>query len=355
VQARTWYAGSQSTVFRSTNDGESWEPIREFAGETVHSIAVHWGTPGCLAVETRVGDQDDNSRIHISRDCGESWASRAHELATVAGLGWTSRDRAPLLLIANKKGLFELGMKSDAVPVPVLVLPEKANLGFTAIATGQTSAGARIVAVAAESATEGVFLSTAGGKAGSFTHIKLVDSIRALELQRVDLQTYLWAGLAASGSDDDGRGCQRWEVREGTPTPDQKWEPFGGGWLGGSVYGLAFAGRKVYAATHRRGILIIDSGKDKPTWEKPEIRIGLPLREVENQVFKPVNAVAAGGSDQGEAATLMAATEEGIFRKEKDRSQYVNVSHSDGEVVRVSDDWLICSGRHEVTIARNES
>jgi hypothetical protein len=273
----------------------------------------------------------------------------------VAGLGWTSRDRAPLLLIATKTGLYELGMKSDAVPVSVLVFPKQANLGFTAITTGQTPGGAGIVAVAAESATEGVFISTAGGKAGTFSHIGLVESIRVLELQRVDLQTYLWAGLAASGSDDDGRGCQRWEVREGTPTADQRWEAFGGGWLGGSVYGLTFAGRKVYAATHRRGILVTDSGKDKPTWDKPEIRIGLPLREVENQVFKPVNAVAAGGAGDGDAATLMAATEEGIFRKERDRSQYLNVSHSDGEVVRVPDDWLICSGRHEVTIARNES
>jgi hypothetical protein len=344
-QGSTWYAGSATRLFRSTNDGQGWELLRDFESEQPELITVHGELPGLLAVAVRVG-QTTAYRVYFSRDCGESWLAKTHSLEEVRGLAWISRDRQPILLVATRKGLFELALRSDAGPLQILVHPQKPNLGFTALTAGIGARGASIVAVAAESATEGVFLSTAGGKAGSFFHLGLTDDIRVLNVQRAGPTTYLWVGLAAPG-DEDGRGCHRWEVRDGGSVASQSWEAFTTGWQGGSVYGLTFVGSTVHAATHRRGILSIDASRTNPSWSAPEIRVGLPLRQVQDQVFKPVQAVAVGGPSGG-APTLLAGTEEGVFKKTGE--QYARTPALDADEVTIPRDWLISSGAHQVTV-----
>jgi hypothetical protein len=361
-QRQTWYAGSGGRLYRSTNDGDGWEMVRDFGADQPQLIAVNEEVAGTVAVAVKVANST-TFRVYLSRDCGESWLDRTHSMEDVTGLAWTSRDRTPLLLVSTRKGLFEISWRSDSGPLQILVYPTKPNLGFTALAAGFDARGTGIVAVSAESATEGVFLSTSWGKAGTFVHIGLTDSIKVLEIQRAGPTTNLWAGLAAPG-DEEGRGCHRWEVREGTPSlVNQSWVPFIDGWKGGSVYGMAFIGSTAYAATHRRGVLTIDPGRDKPSWTAPGIDVGVPLRQVEVQVFKPVLALAtgsvpgaAGGTPDG--ATLMAATEDGTYRKQTTKAgdRYVRVPTIDAEadMVTVPRDWLISSGDHKVTVVDHE-
>ncbi|MBK8127988.1 MAG: hypothetical protein IPK53_03285 [bacterium] len=73
-QPRTWYAGSQNTLYRSTNDGNGWELMWTFSGETVWAIEPNPDNDGLLALVTRVDEPDSpvKAGVYISTDCGET-------------------------------------------------------------------------------------------------------------------------------------------------------------------------------------------------------------------------------------------------------------------------------------------
>src|SRR5215510_9782781 len=45
-QPKTWYAGADSSLYRTLNDGDGWEPSGRFDGETIDVIRVHPGKAG---------------------------------------------------------------------------------------------------------------------------------------------------------------------------------------------------------------------------------------------------------------------------------------------------------------------
>jgi uncharacterized phage protein gp47/JayE len=235
-QPQAWYAGAGDTVFRSLNDAASWEPVASFPGETVRRIECHPEVPGHVVVVSAVAG---GSRLHVSLDTGESWdvqPLRKPEFV-VNDIAWSmeDKDKAPTLLLASDVGLYMIGLEADATFFQILVTPQQTR-GFYAVAVAVDTAGARNVAVAAQ-AGGGVWLSSLGGATETFRDTKKLagEDIRVLAIQPdvTGTRAFLWAGAAAAGSDDPGKGAWRWELR-GSQDPAEGWVPFGRGWNAGS-------------------------------------------------------------------------------------------------------------------------
>lgn len=346
-QTDTWYAAGGPALFRSLNQGDGWEPVAHFAEERLQVIRAHPERAGVLAAITTVAA--GRATIYLSADCGESWepapTSTAFEINDAA---WTLRDGVPLLLLATDVGLYELPYQPGASPVQVLVDPQSQNLGFYAVVASRDVRGQVTVAVAAQGA-RGVFLSSAGGQRNTFRLIGLRgEDVRVLAVQYDGPRAFLWAGAAAAGPDDPGKGCFRWELL-GTQDPPDGWRPFSVGWNGGSCRALAFLGTRVMAASFRSGVLRLNTGDREPRWEAPDVRCGLPLRDAGR--FLPMNSVAAG------AAETMAGTDDGLFRSADGGVTYERAARtefSDQDRVTLPPTWLFCSGEHQIDVVSED-
>lgn len=342
-QKHTWYACSQSRLFRSLNDGQGWELVRSFPDEErVEFAQVHPERPGLLAMLTRPG-QADESVLYLSRDAGETWEGPPRPFAFhVEDAAWTTRDGDPLLLLATDRGLFELDIEGDGGPVQVLVRRDEER-GFYAVAAVREPQGVESVAVAAQD-LGGVYLSNEAGRPGTFRHTGLSgEDIRELAVQQVGARFYLWAGSAAAG-DEPGKGCFRWELR-GVETPPEGWQPFQAGWNGGTCWSMAFLGTGVLAATHRSGVMRLDSSRGDASWEALNVNCGLPLRDPGR--FQPVDAIAA----DPRSGLVIAGGVEGVFSSRNEGRSYVSASTREfDDKVTIPGTWLIVSGEHEVEV-----
>jgi hypothetical protein len=349
-QPRTFYAGGEETLFRSVNAGDGWEPAGRFPGEQVEAVEAHPQRAGLVAVATKlVGDAQKRSRVHVSWDCGETWDAGTHTLDTVEDLAWTMRDGTPVLIMATRVGLFELEIRNGATPLQVLVDPANQDLGFFAVAAAAEVRGGMSVAAAGMGQT-GVFLSSTGGRGGTFRHIGLKgQDVRVLEIQRDGPRAFLWAGLAAASGSDPGKGCLSRELL-GSADPPDGWRPFDKGWDGGSCLALAFSGSTVYAGSHRVGVLWQDASRPGSTWQKPDVGSGLPLREAE-RLFQPVYALATAP----EGAPLLAGGPGGVFRRPRGSERYEPCSTREfTEKVALPPTWLLCSGSHELEVVTDD-
>jgi hypothetical protein len=336
LQPRTWYAGYGGAVFRTLNDGESWEKVAGFADEDVARILPHPARPGIVAAVTSRSGQK-GSRIHFSDDCGEHWLpdppATAFEIEDAA---WTLRAGRPVLLLATDAGFFELPYGSVG---PVEVLVDGKSAGRAAYAVTATPDGR--IAVALQS-LGGVFLSP-NGESGSFELIGLTgEDVRVLDVQVDGPRTFIWAGTASAGGDDPGKGASRWEIR-GDEAPPEGWRPFANGWGAGSCRAFAFDGAEVYAASHRGGVLRL-SGEN---WIPSDVRCGLPLRDPGR--FHPVDALAT------RPRLLMAGGPEGVFLTTDSGRSYRPVSRTTFEDrVTLPPTWLFTSGDHEIDVVSED-
>jgi Baseplate J-like protein len=360
-QASTWYASSESTLFRSLNDGESWEPVRVFSEGPIDRVRPHPERPGLLAVSTRLPD-GSGSHVHVSDDCGETWSFPEQVLAfQVEDLAWTQRDTAPVLLLASDKGLYELVIGPNASPVQVLVDPDNQARPLYAATTARDLEGRVFVVVAAQSAG-GLFLSYDGGP---FRRIGLQgDDIRVLAVQRDGPRQFLWAGEAAPGGDDPGQGCFSWELLTGGADPPDGWHTYSNGWTGGSVRGIAFQGTTVLASSHHAGVLRIDAQAPNAAWHVPDIGCGLPLRDRERFLFQAVDTVATdpagrlvmAGVVAPDAGGDAAAALHGIFRSSDGGEHYQRVSGNEfTEMVQLPATWLFCSAEHDIVVETEDA
>lgn len=345
-QRRTWYAATGEWVFRTGDDGEGWEPAGQFPGEQAELIRVHDGRAGMLAVSSRL--DAGGSRLHVSYDCGETWELVAQTAFNVEDMAWTLRDGVPVLLLATDVGLYELALKPGASPVQILVDPNNQDLGFYAIAASTPVRGSLNVALAARG-TGGVFLSKEGGRPRTFVNKGLQgEDVRVLEVQQDGVQSFLWAGVAVAGN-EPGRGCFRWELR-GEGDPPEGWRQFVKKWTGGSCRGLAFAGSRVLAATHRAGVLLLDSTRGDADWQAPPVGSGLPIRDVE-RIFHPVNSVAVDPAGR----FILAGGTEGVYRSSDGGQRYSYSSSKEfPEKVTLPETWLFCSGDHEIEVVSED-
>jgi hypothetical protein len=386
-QPRTWYAASGSVLFRSQNDGDGWEPAGRFPGENVQLVATSRDRPGLLAVSTLV---EGGSRLHLSRDCGETWEAALQPAFTITDLAWAQRAGVPVLFVAAEPlhggqggGLFELVLKPGAALQQVLVDPSDQNRPLYAVAASTSVRGEVSVAVAAQS-LGGVFLSTAGGAPGTFTQIGLAGrDVRVLAAQEYGNRSFLWAGLEA-GPGEPGKGCYRWEIWPSGKEATEEWRPFGTNWKGGSCRWLAFNGAKVVAATHSAGVLWInDTSTSEPAdWEAPDPSCGLPLRVMEGRPFQPVVSVgitsrlsraqarsSPSGRQPGAGSVILAAVAradkqqagdraEGVYRSSDGGTTYAPSSKQEfsefSDKVTLPETWLFCSESHDIEVVSAE-
>jgi hypothetical protein len=353
-QTQTWYAGSDAVLFRSLNNGAGWEPVGHFGGAIV-AVQSHPQRPGLLAAAAQ-RPEETGTEVRISNNCGETW-DRAYFITAfdVYGLAWMMRNEEPVLLMSTEVGMYEFVLQPDSSHVQVLVDPDQQDLGFYSVIAHTDLQGVSTVAVATES-VRGVFLSSSGGRAGTFRRIgqNMPDNedIRVLAVQYDGPRAFLWAGAAVTGS-GTGTGCYRWELR-GAQDPPEGWMSFERGWAAGSCRGLAFHRSMVLAASHRLGVLTLEASRENADWQAPDINCGLPLREREaKRLFHPVDAVAASPSAVEPA--VMAGGVAGIYRSTDEGHTYYNSSRQEfNEKVTLPPTWLFVSGEHEITVVSED-
>ncbi|MEU1362289.1 putative baseplate assembly protein [Micromonospora zamorensis] len=362
-QPRTWYAGRGPVLFRSSNGGAGWEPAGRFDGETVLRVApapapVRPGIvarPGSVAVVTLRAS--GGSRVHLSTDLGETWSLLTDLDSRISDVAWLDRDGAGALLVATDTGLYEVSLLPGAVPLQILVDPSDADRGFYAVRAFVSERGAPGVAVAAQ-ASFGVYLSTAGGRPGSFTHVGLsnVDN-RVLAVQYDGPATLLWSGAGEPDPKKPGQGCHRTRLFES----DVKWQAMQAGWIGGTCRDLAFAGPLAVAATQSGGVLRLDTLAAQPQWQAVSVNCGLPLRD--RTRFVPVDAIAVSGPTAGGAAggpgtaerLILAGGERGVYRSAGAVDWTPSANQATADVVTVPDTWLLCSGEHDIEVVRQDA
>jgi hypothetical protein len=348
-QANTWYAVGGQTIFRSMNNGVGWEALIGFPGEEIELVVTYPrpeggpGRPGLLAVCNKVQDSN-GSRVHVSHDCGETWEPLRLVIDYhIDDMAWIDRDGLPSLLWATDNGLYEHTLAEGAVPQKILVSPDEQDLGFYAVTVSISGVSGTYVAVAARQ--RGVFLSAQEGKAGSFSNIGLEkELVPVLAVQQSGPHRYLWAGLGAPGT-DKGKGAARWLLTEDNP---EGWVSYRDGWEAGGCRSLAFIGSKVHAASLRLGVLALDTGEKQPRWRASDINCGLPAAEVGR--LQPVEVVASNAAG---AWLLAAPLNRGVYRSSDGGASFIPCSSRKfTEEVTVPDNWILCSGQHDIKVER---
>jgi hypothetical protein len=264
---------------------------------------------------------------------------------SVVDLAWVDRDdQTAALLLATDKGLYEVALLPGAVPLQILVDPANAGRGFYAVRAFVSEHGAVGVAAAAQT-RYGLYLSTTGGRSGSFTNVGLtgVDT-RALAVQYDGPATVLWVGAGEPDPNKPGRGCYRARLFEA----DVRWEALSTSWVGGTCWDLSFAGSTAVAATQSGGALQMDAAAPTPQWQSPTVNSGLPLRD--RTRFEPVESVATGVGGQ-----VLAGTARGVYRATDQTSWASAAAREKREVITIPQTWLLCSGEHDIEVVRDHA
>lgn len=347
-QGGCWYAVAGDTLYRTLTDGAGWEAAGRFEGEEAQLVRVHALRPGVLAAVTR--RPKGGSRVHMSEDCGETWTVLADTAFAVDDMAWSLRDGDPVLFLATDVGLYELVRRPDrtASPVQVLVDPADPDRGLWAVAAAADSGGRLNVAVALRG-TGGVFVSSDGGRSKTFRPIGLKgEDARVLAVERDGPRSFLWAGIAAAGENDPGKGCFRVELM-GSQDAAEGWRKFGKGWKGGSVKALAFQGPKVLAATFSAGVLSLPRTAQDPEWKAPDfVGCDLPLRD--SGRLQPVEDIAVDPSGR----TVFAAGPGGVFASVDGGETYESRSRNRFETVALPPTWLFCAGEHRLRVMKED-
>lgn len=348
-QPATWYASSAGILYRSLNDGDGWEPAGQFDGETIDGICTSPDIAGLIGVSTTLAG--GTSRVHMSRDCGESWQQVADLGFVINDIAWLERGDIQVLLMATDKGLYELALQDGSSPLQVMVDKDNASQGFYAVAAFTDGRGGSNVALAARQEA-GIFMSRDGGRATSFVRISAPgDDIRVLAVQRLGLGTFLWAGVTSVGN-DAGKGCLRWELPATPRSVDspEGWRPMSTNWKGGSCRAIAFDGLNVYAATYFAGVATLDSSRPDVGWDVSGIQSGLPMRGSE-KLFAPVQTIAVAEG----ARLVMAGGAQGVFRSVGGAEVFTYASSIEfSEKVALPPTWLFCSGEHDISVVTTD-
>ena len=340
-QRRTWFAAAATGVFRSTNDAEGWEPVADLPGARLVEPC-----PSRTGLVTVVADDGDGSAIHVSHDGGESWRLLARTAFAVAGTAWLTRGALPVLLLATAAGLFELPLMPGSAPTPVAVDEVVAAHGCYAVVVADDGHGGRVIVVAARR-QGGVWISTSGG---SFEESGLRgQDVRSLTVQVDGPRRFLWAGTAAPG-DHEGRGCL-WRELRGGDRGEERWQSAARAWSGGSVRCLASDGTRIFAGTHRAGVLVYDTSAREPEWRAAlRAASGLPIRRDEREGLLPVDSVAVtpGG------VQVLAGGGEGVWKSLDGMHWLVAAGRQAIDRLTIPETWLFCSGIHDVQVVSDE-
>ena len=362
-QPRTWYAGCRSTLYRTVNGGDGWEPLQDFAtgsGSADEKVVLVRGSrkhAGRVAVLTEFLDIKHSlvSKLYLSKDCGETWELVNRSGFKVRDLAWSDRNGVPLLFLATDGGLWELFLDGQSGPVQ-LGVTDHADQGFSAVAAYEDVRGVQYVAVATNN-QGGVYLSRAGGKSGSFTAIGLSGrDVGELAIQRDNVRAFLWGGLSVPGTGAVRGGAVRYELLPDPPADG--WVEFLDGWKGGSLLALGFtANGTVVAGSHSKGVLWLTPGP-AAKWQAPKDDVGVPVRGEQiagtGEQDRDLHPIQVLGVDA--EGSIAAGTVRGVYRATEPSGRYVAVTDRKSfppelrEFVTLPPTWLFRSGEHVVTV-----
>ncbi|HXE83909.1 MAG TPA: putative baseplate assembly protein [Gemmatimonadales bacterium] len=359
-QPRTWYAGCGPTLYRTVNGGDGWEAMHDFttgdgsADEVVSLVRGSRKYPGRIAAVTRFTDINHAlvTKLYHSEDCGETWTFVNRSSFRVRDLAWADRNGVPLLYLATDGGLWEVLLNAAAGPVQVPVT-NKADQGFTAVATHEDVRGVLYVAVAATD-LGGVYLSRSGG---AYVQVGLSGrDVGELAIQRENVRAFLWAGLTIPGTGAVIGGALRYELLPDAPA--EGWVEFQDGWEGGSLLALGFApDGTVLAGTHSKGVAWLPPGT-KRRWSVPKDDVGVPVRDEQvagtgerNRDLHPISSLGVDAT-----GAIAAGTIRGVYRALEPSGRYVAVTFRGEfppelrEFITLPPTWLFRSGEHVVTV-----
>lgn len=345
-----WYIGSGDSVYRSVNNCDGWELAQTFADEEVLQVTSHPVTAGMVAALTRKDREGvKRFRLYLSRDCGETW-ERDNVLAEFAfpvyTMVWTPQKKVLRLLLATKKGLYEVRPGKGPLQIAVGLVDKN---GFTAVAAKSSQTGVVRVAVASFQGG-GVYVSDDGGRADSFKFLGLKnEDVRVLAIQEDGPRHYLWAGITAVGN-VSGKGCYFFDLTN----PAAGWKNYHEGWRGGSCYSFAFDETQVYAGSFHGGVLALNISKINSTWQPLLLGSGLPIRPDSERLY-PVEAVAV---TSGEKGRLLVGTEVGLYSADLNQEKFRFRECSQVEFVdkvTLPDTWLFCSGQHAIEVMEEQN
>jgi len=353
-QPRTTYAGSDEILFRTTDDGDSWEAVGRFPNRIVGRVKpfpVHQGDyAGLVAVLLHSAEEYNLSSVYISDDCGETWGEqpavrtsfRIHDMA------WLVRNGVLLLMLATDVGLYELSLKAGALLRQVEVDSSNKQLGFYAIAIASDVRGQSTRVALAAKNSGGIFLAFLANevKSNTFKNIGLKKhDIRVLKVQYSGSRMYLWAGATVYGT-QAGKGCFRLELRE-EQSGRETWQQMNRNWKGGSCHDIAFLETKVLAATHSSGVLYYNLSEKKAAWETvTESHLPRWAKKAEKG-FIALEAIAT----HRESDKVLVGGRVGVYRSQGGDKPYSSCSSKEfSESVPLPDNGLFCSDEHELTV-----
>jgi hypothetical protein len=348
IRPATWYASSQGQLFRSTNDGKGWERLLSLpSGERVRRVLAHPLRAGVVLVHTIIElDGKRHDRLHLGTDYGETWSadSRIFDFTSeIEDVCWIPVEDNLQVLAATDAGLYDI--RPGRSPVKIrLAQQTKAPTGLSAIAADRDATVRLLVVVAGQSAS-GLWLSTDGGKADSFTSLGLTGRVvRSLGIQRRGTSRWCWAGFAAIG-DTDGDGVARIDLSAPTTT----WEGIAEGWTGGTCTTFAFTEDLVHAGSHHAGVLRLSLRDLNPKWQAPIIGCGLPIRADSERLYQVTDLAI-----DAPRARLLVGTEQGLYEPIDGAAAYRSCgSRSFTDQVTIPETWLFCSGRHDITVVND--
>ncbi len=359
LQRDTWFAAAEDRLFRSQNNGASWELVRAFAPHAIVAVDVHTSPAhaGMVAVAT---NGDDGARVFVSEDSGETWAERWLEGQStlledheIRDLAWTARAGEPVLFVGTDKGLYRQFVRSDAGPELMVVDARSHNLGIDAVVAVKTATEEQFVAAAAAGVAD-VYVSTAAGDSETFfaTKLRNVD-VGTLHVQYDGLRTFLWAGARVVGNNRNAAGCYMTELSK--PEGAAQWRAMAEGWHALSCHAIDSHGSHVFAASHDGGVLRLDVRPQNPTWVSTPLDGGLPL-DPDTGKLRPVHAVAVqgepgAGADPAPITLVLAGGPRGIFASATGTGDYQARSRRRfDETVTIPPNWLLCSAEHDIRV-----
>jgi Baseplate J-like protein len=346
-QDQTWFVAAGDGIFRTRDDGQSWEALRLFEGDEITCIETHPGRDvdrgGAarrgLVAAVRSGHDDagnPTSTLMVSRDLGESWTSTVSAGYEITDLAWLDDGPQPQILLATESGLFRAGLEAGVPAVPITVDQDQPELGFFAV-TAYRRANAT-VEVAVASMGRGVYGSGAAGASGTYEKWELPHDVRVLESEYDGNATHLWAGAVRGGDDVAPFRMHR---DDASPVFRQITD----GWTGEGCTAIAF-GDGVVAGSYSAGTLRLVRGDAGDRWQRSGIDSGLPIRDQEGFLLESIRSLAMRDS------MVLAGTSRGVYRQDTDDVRFDAAATEEfTDSVSLPDGWLFCSGQHEVEAA----
>lgn len=346
-QDRTWFVGTSTGMFRTRDDGDSWEALVLTEPQTVVTCVrthpahdVDRGGParhGLVAMTTTRSDGDQRtSTVLVSQDLGESWQTIQSFPFRVHDLAWFDDGVQPALLLATERGLYRSGLAPDVPASPIVVEPDQPELGFLAVAAYRRNDGSAEVALA--STGRGVYGSAQGGASQTFERWGPNADVRVLSVEYRGTSTALWAG-AVDGTND----VAPYRMMRDSAQPT--FQQIGTEWTGEGCTAIAAVDGIVRAGSHSQGVLTLEQTAEGERWLRAGIDNGLPIRDQEGFLLEPVRCLDA------RADLVLVGTDRGVYRQRGEDERYEAAAAEEfAEQVTLPDGWLFCSGAHQVEV-----